>query len=714
MFRLFKFSDWSILAKVTAASLITLVTLLSLTFIAWQTLRDQRSAIVSNYNELVPVVERAYAVSYHLADVESNLYQLATWRRIGVTGQEIENILRTVEYNLQRVETHIVELVKAELPGSLALLEVFRSYRYNAGQTLLLILKDPDLGILSIRGGDRKNRDIERQAAHIARIASERFATGASLANKHADRLSHEFLAIAVLTGLIATAISIAAARAIMQPISDLVATIRGLKQGDLTRRVPWTRRRDEIGSIAHSVRDLQIAMLENRQLAEDRVVKQAELEHAATHDGLTGLANRPAFDAFLAHMFAGDRRGRGNLVYLLIDLDGFKPINDAYGHGAGDAVLVELAKRFTDLVRHGDLVARLGGDEFGLLFPSVVAFGSPETLARRVLAAIAEPIEYMQGTLNVGASIGVVCAADVEGGPEELVLAADQAMYLAKEQRQQSFVRYTPDMTKRYLDLHDRKELERAIAGHEFQLQYLPVVCLGTGNVVSFEAHPVWKRPDGGIQTGEQFEHRLEHFSLKRDFAFEIFRQAVENMKRQLREGIDPVRLIFKGDPTTLSMPGMLEDFAHRTAEFPKLTELLTLDLRGDIFVSRGGDIIRENVRGLAKAGLRISMDNFGQGYSSLQQLQDYEINELKLPAAFVGGIGTDRSSEVIIEGTLGIADGLGIDIIAKGIETEAQRKFLLERGCRFGEGPLFGGALSIDQIIARMRNSGRAVLAG
>ncbi|WP_306027493.1 bifunctional diguanylate cyclase/phosphodiesterase [Stappia sp. MMSF_3263] len=705
-----RFSNWSILAKVMAGPLVMLVALTLMTFVAWQTLKTQRTAIVSGFAEFEIALDRAYHVSHHLASVEANLYKLSMWSEIGVRGAELEGTLRSISYNLEISDTDIAKMQEAGLEGAEELRAAFAVYKQNTSQAVLLILRNATLGAVATRGGHQTYARVERLAQSIATQASSDFREATDRTSAMSDRLARDFIVAAALTGLMAIIVSFAASRVITRPILGLVRTVQSLLRGDLAVAVPFVERRDEFGRIAASVRELQRVMVQNRLLADEREQKQAELEHIASHDGLTAVANRKAFDTFLDAIWQDTQEG-GEFVYLLVDLDSFKPINDAYGHDAGDAVLKTLAQRFRELTRPGDFVARLGGDEFGIVVPLADHRRDPETIARRILEATTRPIPFNGRELRVGASIGVACSRDVSGAAHELMAAADQAMYVAKQEKRPSYSVYSPSMMPERFGLEDKEEIETALERGEFVMHYQPKVRLGTDGHAGFEALARWQHPEKGLLPPSYFLPRIGNFGLQGNFTMEVARQVFSDLRRFAAAGLDTGGVAINLDEATLATRSGMDALHGLFAENAEFARLITLEITEDVFIARSADIIRDNVEMLAALGIRISMDDFGTGYGSFKHLREFTIHELKIDTQFVAGIGRDKSSEVIIDGFLAIASGLGADVVAEGIETPEQQQYLTRRGCHFGQGFLFCRPLPFDGAAAYLEE--RAPLA-
>jgi diguanylate cyclase (GGDEF)-like protein len=694
------FSDWSIVAKVMASSLVTLVALAALALVGWTTLQNQRVAMLESYSEIVPNFDKASRISHYASEVEANLYRLAAWSEMGVAGREMRNVLQSIDFNLARAESMIQELEEARMPRIGALRVAYNQYRASVNQSLVLLLQNPSLGATAVRGGSVQYRTLEQTASDVARASASKLQAGAEAATRKMDKLAGEFIFIGITIAAFAMVVSLVAARTILKPITNIVHAIDRLQRGDLSGAIPNEKRGDEIGRIAQSVARLKLALEQNETLAKDRERKQQELQFAASHDMLTGLANRSAFDEHLAEVMKSDRRRRKKVCIALADLDGFKPINDAYGHGAGDAVLRKLAERYRKLVREDDLIARLGGDEFALLFSVDSDYHDPTAIARRVLEATALPIEYEGRQLRVGVSVGVVQETDVDGGADELMVAADQALYLAKERKQPWYVLYQREMALERLGLEDREELEHAIESNAFRLQYRPILNLHDGSLRGVETRPHWDRSDSEQLPPDVYLPLLKHFGLRHVFAMHIARRALNDMRKLVENGLDPGSLSLNVEATTLATRPSFEELRALLEEYPELGQRLTIEITDDALSDRGSAVIRENVKDLARRGIRISMGDFGTGHASFQHLREFDIDELKIGRSFISGIGVQHTSAVIIEGFLSIAAGLGARVIAEGVETEEQRRFLLKRGCHFAQGPLLGPQLSFAEL--------------
>ncbi|MFY0611421.1 MAG: bifunctional diguanylate cyclase/phosphodiesterase [Hyphomicrobiaceae bacterium] len=433
-----------------------------------------------------------------------------------------------------------------------------------------------------------------------------------------------------------------------------------------------------------------------------DRV--QRHLHNLAYQDGLTELPNRQALDELAERLDdPGHTAGYG---YALVDLDRFKPINDTYGHKAGDAVLKAIAGRLLGLVRENDMVARIGGDEFAVVIADMSTPAAARQFGERLSAIFQDPIEFDGRLLSVGASIGLALSNDIKGGFDYVMSAADQAMYSIKGSREIPFEVFNPRRHTRKTDLHYAAKLERAIECGEFQAYYQPKIDMQTGNFVGFEALARWIHPDRGVVAPEYFLDDIHSYGLLDQFSRAVLEAVSEQLAEWKSEGLQIPSIAINLAEITLATESGLDDLLRRLARLPIARERITLEITEDVFISRSSDAIRESLAKLHNAGFRISLDDFGSGYASLRHLTELPIDELKIDTQFVAGIGRDHTAEVIIDGFLSMAEGLKAEVVAEGVETESQASFLKDGGCHHAQGFLFGKPLSAQEAQAYLRS--------
>lgn len=428
-----------------------------------------------------------------------------------------------------------------------------------------------------------------------------------------------------------------------------------------------------------------------------------AQLELLAKQDSLTGLANRMLFQDFLSGAIGRSDRGDRPFALMFLDLDHFKYINDTYGHVVGDELLVEVAGRLKSCVRVGDLVARLGGDEFAIVLDDIGSVANASIVAENVLDALDESCNMAGRNIQAQASIGIALYEKGSGSPSKLITAADTAMYEAKKNGRNGYRVFSSPMQKATIAaVHLERELAKDIASDKFLIHFQPHIDVRTGMVAGVEALARWRQ-----QPPSDFIPAAERSGLIVQLGDRLLRRACVHFGHWRRTGlvaesahlavnISPVQL--KGDHLVKSVNNALKDsgLPAETLEL-ELTETAVMD-NSDNAVS-----ILNQLDGL---GVRIVLDDFGTGYSSLSHLKRLPIQALKIDRSFVTDIGLDRQSETIIKATIGLANNLGLDVVAEGVETESQAAFLLQCGCRFMQGWLFCPAIPPPELMARLES--------
>jgi diguanylate cyclase (GGDEF)-like protein/PAS domain S-box-containing protein len=429
----------------------------------------------------------------------------------------------------------------------------------------------------------------------------------------------------------------------------------------------------------------------------------EAQVAFLAYHDRLTGLPNRALLEEQLRRDTARALRGGGAVALLYFDLDNFKLVNDSLGHAAGDAVLSATAERVSALTRAGDVLARQGGDEF-LLLLHCDPTDDPHTVARltgeRIAAALDEPFELSDAVFHVGASIGIALMPEHGADPEALLKNADSAMYQAKRSGGGTVAFYEPGDGDARARLSMTSRLRRAINEGELLLHYQPIVDVATGTLVSAEALVRWQDPDLGLVPPGDFIPVAEETGLIDAVGQWVVEALCAQASVWRDDGFTP-QLGFNLSPRQLRRLDLVDSIAHCievhgldpqqfTAE---LTETAVLD--ND---RRHRSVLTE----LADAGLKIAIDDFGAGHSSLGRLRDLNVQILKLDRSFLAGVPDDPGSGAVVAAVLSLADALGMQTVVEGVETQAQLAFLREHGCPLAQGFLLGRPVPAVQFFA------------
>jgi len=430
-----------------------------------------------------------------------------------------------------------------------------------------------------------------------------------------------------------------------------------------------------------------------------------AENAYAAAHDPLTGLANRRELLEQAATSF-GMRPADGMVAMLLIDLNHFKEVNDTLGHSAGDEVLREVAKRLEDTAHPGDLVARLGGDEFAVLFTGLPAPAIAAQRAETMLAGLERNIEIDGMRLTVEAAGGIALAPG-SGGVQELMRRADVAMYQAKRSGQRiamyAHARDTADISRLMLG----GELPRAVAEHEFVVDFQPIVDLGSGEVISAEALARWHHPQHGNLTPMQFLETVERSGQLPAFADAVLEQSLTAYSMWREAGFDlPVAV--NVSPRSLLDPTFPAAVIARLAGHAVPADRLVLELAETLTLSQL-EVVDRALSELRDAGVRLALDDFGTGVSSLSLLSRIPVHQLKIDREFVRAVETSSEAAAVIRSTVDLARSLHLTVVAEGVESEPQRHALWELGCVAGQGHLFARPMRSGRLLATLqRGSG------
>ena len=441
------------------------------------------------------------------------------------------------------------------------------------------------------------------------------------------------------------------------------------------------------------SQKDTLSKLAEARKDADKRLT---ELEFLTRHDHLTGLMNRRAFEESATKLLPRrNNRDRNQLAYFLIDLDGFKPINDSYSHKAGDAVLVTIADRLRKFVGNSGVVARLGGDEFAIAISGVRNTAQALRLATEIANIVKQPITVDHKNLEIGASVGVALTTSTHDTLAGIASGADQAMYKAKNDPGQNAFVYDRNNFPIRASLDDRLTILRAMQKQNIAPYYQPKINLDTGPIEGFEALSRWRHPTRGLLLPGKFLPYINELGLQSEFLMRTTSLVLQQIENWQEEGLDPGEVSVNLPEVTLATLSGRASVMALIEKFPKARTKLTFEVTEDVFIARSGNLIQESIAAFRKAGIRVSLDDFGTGFASFKHLRELEFDELKLDTGFVRGLGHDKAAEVLIEGFLSIGKGLGVKVIAEGVETETQRALLQKMGCKTCQGFYYSPAM-------------------
>lgn len=435
----------------------------------------------------------------------------------------------------------------------------------------------------------------------------------------------------------------------------------------------------------------------------EDAALHLAQLEETHRQDTLTGLLNRRAFDLALSVMLEDRRSNGGEIAVFLLDLDSFKPINDTYSHEAGDEILIQTARRLMVHVGDTGIVGRLGGDEFICAVGSFTNCDAPLSYAQSLANVTSNDVYWNGRRLQISASVGIATTLDKENcthpSVAALCSAADQAMFASKTSPNRGPVMYHPQLFKPRMTHENKQALVRAINTHTIKPYYQPKIHLPTGQIVGFEALARWEHPTEGILTPQDFIPQIDELGLQGDFMVTMAKQVSDNISTMLSLGLDPGQVSLNVPEVALATQSGQKELIKIVTANPDLARHLTIEITEDVFIARAADAIQSSIAALRDLDVRISLDDFGTGFASFHHLRELDFDELKIDTSFVASLGTDKTTEVLVRGFLSIASGLGVSVVAEGVETEDQMVELVQMGCLTAQGYLFSAAVPFEQ---------------
>ncbi|MHB1085540.1 MAG: EAL domain-containing protein [Thiobacillus sp.] len=427
----------------------------------------------------------------------------------------------------------------------------------------------------------------------------------------------------------------------------------------------------------------------------------EARFEHLAHYDSLTGLPNRLLLQSRLRHALESAERHQYRVAVLYIDLDRFKNINDSLGHPVGDELLEALSQRMQERLRDEDTLGRLGGDEFLLILEDVQRPEDAAGIAMEIINMLEHSFALPSGhEVYVGASIGISLYPEDGTSSTELIQHADVALYQAKETGRNTFSFYTPGLTRavdEWLGMEAR--LRRALAQNEFVLHYQPQVELHSGRIIGCEALVRWNDPELGLIPPNRFIPLAEETGLIVPLGEWVLHQACVQARAWIDAGLPALSLSVNLSTRQLRQPDIATHIATILEKTGLPAEFLKLELTESMIMGHGEEAVTL-LYSLKALGLRLSIDDFGTGYSSLAYLKRFPIDELKIDQNFVRDIPGDSDDMEIAAAIIGLAHGLRLNVVAEGVETEAQRTFLLEQGCQVFQGFLFSRPLPADEF--------------
>jgi diguanylate cyclase (GGDEF)-like protein/PAS domain S-box-containing protein len=481
----------------------------------------------------------------------------------------------------------------------------------------------------------------------------------------------------------------------------------------DLEARRPFREldlcRRDESGNIVwvsvsgEPVFDADGAFKGYRGVGREiteRKENDERIRYMATHDALTTLPNRARFSETLNLALNNARRYQRHFAVMFIDLDRFKIINDTLGHGAGDSVLMQVGSRLNETVRTSDVVARLGGDEFVVLLQEVSERSQVSAVARKILAALVKPMTILGQECGITASIGICMYPGDAEDEQTLMKHADIAMYRAKEDGKNTFRFYARDSDAHSPDrLSMEASLRRGIEHGEFFLEYQPRLELASGRITGMEALLRWQHPELGLVPPVRFIPLAEETGLIAPIGKWVLRAACDYNVGLQRAGLPALCVSVNLSARQFADEALLEDIAAALDATGLEAHLLELELTESMVV-QNAERARQVLSGIRRLGVRLAIDDFGVGYSSLATLKHFPIDTLKVDRAFISGIPQDKGDKALTEAIIAMGRSLSLTVVAEGVETAEQQAFLEEHDCHEIQGYHFSKPLPGEEF--------------
>ena len=542
-------------------------------------------------------------------------------------------------------------------------------------------------------GGEAALEDAAQSLDNLDRVIAAA-STNLSQANIQGQTRLH-MVAIAggglaaLLLFLVTVAVVWKSRTRVVAPLSRLVADSRRLAALQLEDSFDWPHP-DELGELG---RTLDGARRNLRDLLQENEEKTKRLAYQATHDALTGLANRAKLVEWLGERMQPGRRSA--LALLFLDLDGFKMVNDTLGHSIGDKLLIAVGQRLTALAGPNEKVVRLGGDEF-----VVIADLPPHPTAARIETAFATPFAVDGMELSITSSVGVAIDDGNASEPEDLLRDADIALYRAKEAGRGRTQIFDVALREAVLVRHRlHTDMERAIEQEEIFTVYQPIIRLSDNKVAGFESLVRWRHPELGLISPAQFVPIAEETGG----ILRLGRHVLESAARDL-----PKLQAKAGLPLTVNVnfsPRQMWDDTHVAEILERLRQPDCAQVKIEVTESlamTNPDCAREILQRFSDQGVKLCIDDFGTGYSSLSYLGRFPFNILKLDKSFIEGLAANHAEQTrLVKGVINLAHDLGLEVVAEGIELEEERAVLALMGCDFGQGYLFAKPLSVADAL-------------
>lgn len=496
-----------------------------------------------------------------------------------------------------------------------------------------------------------------------------------------------------ILLLLVGLALSVIVRRLVSRPLFEMGQAASQIAGGNLEVALP-NRYHHELGrfaaeftGMAQRLRARDLSLNERTRELEAEVAERKEAErrmaHMATHDALTGLANRTLLNDRAQQAISLAARTGELVAVLFIDLDNFKHINDTLGHDAGDDVLMRVAGRMAELRRKSDTLCRLGGDEFVLLLPNIAHQDDAVRVARNVIASLTQPMAIDGLDYFLTPSIGIATFPSNGLDAADLLRNADIAMYRAKAAGKNGYQCYTADMGQRAGEaLRLESAIRLALERDELVLYFQPKVDAATSHISGAEALVRWLRPGAGLLLPGEFVPFAEKSRVIGEIDRYVFQRACRQLAIWRDSGADPVPIAVNVSASFFAAPKLLEEATALIGQYQVASGQLTLEVTEGVLLQEVAQVA-DNLAGLRRLGLRISIDDFGTGFSSLSYMHRFPIDEIKIDRSFVSAIEAADADVPLVRAIVRMAKDLGMAVVAEGVETAIQAEHLKAQGC-------------------------------
>ena len=444
------------------------------------------------------------------------------------------------------------------------------------------------------------------------------------------------------------------------------------------------------------------------RDVTEEKTAEE-RVRWTASHDSLTGLANRSLFHEKLGEAIRAASADGGAVGLIVLDMDHFKQINDTLGHDAGDMLLQMFAERLRSVVRSHDTVARFGGDEFAIVMPDIHTEQSVLQLTRSIQDRLREPFVHEGRLLDCRVSMGATVFPRHGGTPEELLKNADVALYAAKNAGRGMVTLFEPHMRDDVRRRTSMVQLARdAVRDDRIVPYYQPKLDLATRSIVGFEALLRWRSPRGRIGAPASIEAAFEDLEVAAAISDRMIDRVIADMRCWLDRGIDFRNVAVNAAAAEFRRDNFAEHLLERLQRAQVPTRCFQIEVTETVFLGRGAEYVHRALALLNLRGIKIALDDFGTGYASLRHLKQFPVDLIKVDQSFVRDMADDPGDEAIINAVINLGRSLGIKVVAEGIECEEQARRLLELKCDFGQGFLFSKAVPASRVQALVERWG------